>query len=428
MKTEPKGPSLLKQLDQYWFGHGSPTALGLFRILIGFIGFLNCVMLLLHWDSWFSETGYVPAWISQMWLPPHVPLLSDKSPELHVARLNIFNGVTQPWLFLTLYLTLTLASLTTSLGLWTRASTIIMAIGTVSLQHRNAIILHGGDSVLRICAVYLAVAPCGKACSLDRLFAIWKGKISAGPVQVSLWPQRLVCYNVALIYFTTVWMKYFGSYWREGLATYFPARLPEFYRFPVPAFFNDLPFVKITTYGTLFVEFAMATLVFFRPLRKYALLGGLLLHGFIEYSMNIPLFSFLMCSMYICFFDGEEITAWAKRTGNRLAKWKTTVRYPRETQLRPAAAGFLSAVDAFQMVKYERSPSDAWEGERANGTKMPYAVASWSRSLGALAFAWIPGLWHKVLHASLEPAEIVEVAPEPTTPEEPKRKKTKKGR
>ena len=82
----------------------------------------------------------------------------------------------------------------------------------------------------------------------------------------------------------------------NGTATWYPVRLAEFYRFPVPSFLNDLPIVYLTTYGTLIVEFSLATAVFFRPLRKYVLLAGVLLHGFIEYSMNIPFFSFLMIS------------------------------------------------------------------------------------------------------------------------------------
>ena len=51
--------------------------------------------------------------------------------------------------------------------------------------------------------------------------------------------------------------------------------------------------------------------MFFRPLRKYVLIAGILMHGYVEYSMNIPLFSYLMVSTYICFYDGEEISAWS---------------------------------------------------------------------------------------------------------------------
>jgi hypothetical protein len=397
--------SLLQSLDKYWFGHGSPTALGLFRIFIGTLSFINCLFIWLHWESWFSEKGFVPAWLGQLWLKPTVPLFQNPNlPNVEIPRIDLINGITDPRITIPFFLLVTAASALSALGLFTRASTIAMAVGIVSLHHRNAAILHGGDTVLRVCAIYIAVAPSGLSCSLDRLIGLWKGTIAPVPVNVSLWAQRLICYNMALIYFTTVWLKWFGSFWKSGLATYFPARLAEFYRFPVPGFVNDLPFVKFTTWGTLLVEFALSTLVFFRPLRKYVLLAGIGMHGYIEYSMNIPLFSYLMCSMYICFYDGEEIAAWAERLGHKLRRWRTIVRFPMGTQLRPQAAAFLDAADPMKLVTYAPSATETWQGERADGRPMPYALASWSRSLGAYVFAWIPGVWNRILRRSLEPA------------------------
>ncbi|AIE83405.1 HTTM domain-containing protein [Fimbriimonas ginsengisoli] len=409
--VDDESPGILQSLDRYWFDHGSPTTLGLFRILIGSLSFLNCFLLWLHWESWFSEKGYVPAWLGQLWLDPNYPLFSE--PSLHkitIPRIDLLNGVTDARIAIPFFFLITLFSLTTALGLWTRFSTIALAIGVVSLQHRNAAILHGGDTVLRVSVLYLALAPCGLACSVDRLIGLWKGTIAPVPIKVSLWAQRLVCYNTALVYFTTVWLKYFGTFWRQGIATYFPSRLAEFYRFPVPRFVNEVPFVYLTTYGTLIIEFALATLVFFRPLRKYVLLAGVLMHGYIEYSMNIPLFSFLMVSCYLCFYDGEEVSAWAERLGHRMRRWRTVVRFPHGSQLRPSSAAYLDAVDPLKLVTYASSADTSWHGERADGSEMPYAVASWSRSLGAYLIAWIPGVWHRILHKSLEAAPVQEAS------------------
>lgn len=410
--------SMLRQIDNYWFGRGSPTSLGLYRIMLGSLSFLNCLLLGLHWETWFGERGFIPAWMGQLWLNPMVGLGPDS--KVKIPRIDLINGVTDPRITVPFFVLLALASITTALGLWTRVSTAIMAIGIVSLHHRNAAILHGGDTVIRVFSLYLALSPCGQACSLDRLIALRKGKIHPNPVKVSLWSQRLLCFNIAVVYFTTVWLKWDGNLWREGLATWFPARLAEFYRFPVPAFVNEMPWVKVSTYATLLVEFAMGTLVFFRPLRKYVLLAGIGMHGYIEYSMNIPLFSFLMCSSYICFYDGEEIAAWAERLGHRLRRWRTTVRFPAGTQLKPAAAAFFDAADPLKLVSYAPSATDRWEGERADGSKMPHAVASWSRSLGAYVFAWIPGLWNRFLHQSLEPAPEPAPAPDRAEPKKAK--------
>lgn len=424
--TEEPSPGFLKATDHYWFGHGSPVTLGLYRILLGTLAFVNFVMIGAYWESWFSERGFVPAWLGQVYF---FPWIQTGIGNVDLPRINVLNGVTDPRITIPFYVIATLSAMTTALGLWTRASTVILALGVVTLQNRNGAILHGGDTVLRVMVLYLALSPCGKACSLDRLIGIWKGRIAPTPVSVSLWTQRLVTFNVALVYFTTVWLKYFGGHWRNGIATWFPARLAEFYRFPVPSFVNDVPFVYFSTYGTLFVEFAMATLVFFRPLRKYAIAGGIGMHLYIEYSMNIPLFSFLMISAYICFYEGDEIVGWSKRVGARLQRFAAVVRYPLGTQLRPNAAAFLNSVDPFGLVTYEHGTETKWSAARKkDGRALPPVFGSWSRSVGSWAFAWVPMIWKRLLESATEPAEAPRVQPAVTAAAPVKAKKKSKGR
>jgi hypothetical protein len=392
---------LLKTLDDFWFGHGSPTALGVFRIVMGLLVLTNLLMILPDWEDWFSEKGYTPSWIGAMYLWPQLPLTSDPN-TLHVPRIDVLNGLTNPSLILGIYLATVVAAFLTTVGLWTRISSILLAVGLVSMHHRNALILHGGDTVMRVMVLYVAIAPSGASCSLDRLIRLWKGRDSGAPVRVSLWPQRLIMYNMALIYFTTTWLKWFGSLWKDGTATYYPARLAEFFRFPYPDFMREPPVVQISTYGTLVVEFALATLVFYRPLRKWVLLSGIMLHGYIEYTMNIPLFSYLMVSMYICFYDGEEISAWFQQLGQRFARFRAMVHLPEGMRLSPRGAAFFDAADPLKAVTYAAGES--------NEISPAEVRASWMHSLGAWCFAWIPGLWKRLLNNSLEPIpELPEV-------------------
>lgn len=295
-----------RELNEWMFGYGSPVAFGVFRILAGTVIFANQCMVGIDFDAWFTERGYVPWNISERWLGP--------------GRFDLIGGVTDTRIIGAFYILVTLAAFLTTLGLFTRISSIILALGLISLHHRNPIILHGGDTVFRACAIYLAVGPSGAAVSLDRLRALKRGNAPPIPPPVSMWPQRLVQYQVALIYITTAWVKSYGSHWRDGTATWFPANLREFDRFPVPGFMKEMPMVAVTTYGTLFVELALGTLVFYRPLRKWVLLSGLLMHGYIEWSMNIPLFAFGMCSMYIAFYDGNEVAAWWDRMKARFRR------------------------------------------------------------------------------------------------------------
>ncbi|RYG37647.1 hypothetical protein EON81_06040 [bacterium] len=388
-----KAKQIWRVVDGYWFGGGSPTTIGLLRITTGFLALVNQLMVGTDWDAWFSPNGYSPLWLNRLYLG-----------EAPVTRINLIAGIDDPRITIPFYWLITVAALLTMVGLWSRISSVILALGIVSLHHQNATILHGGDTVLRVMALYIALAPSGLACSLDRVLGLMAGRIKPGPVIVSLWSQRLISFNVALLYFTTTWLKWFGTLWKNGTATWYPARLNEFDRFWVPDFLNEMPFVKITTYGTLLTEFLLGTLVFYRPARKYVLTMGVLMHTFIEYSMNIPMFSYLMIASYLSFFDGEEVQAWAKRTGARLAKWRTVVRLPAGARLTPSGVAALDAVDPLDLVSYEEGTTKHFENTTAGA----------ARSFGAWPFVWVVGAWRGFIARgteSVHPQEEAAVVP-----------------
>lgn len=383
----------LKGLNDWWFGYGSPVEMGVFRIIMGFLIFTNQLMVGIYFEQWFTERGFVPVAVNQHYLGEGT------------ARLSLLPGVTDSRITLAFYILVTIAALTTCLGLWTRVSSIVLALGIITLHHRNSLILHGGDLVIKMGAIYIALAPSGAACSLDRLIALWKGKAPLIPAAVSLWPQRLVQFQVALIYFTTVWHKAFGSYWRDGTAAWYPLHLKEFERFWLPEFMREAPvLITAVTYGTLAVELAMATLIFFKPWRKWVLLAAIGLHLSIEYMMNIPLFAFLMISTYLAFYRGEEISEWAKRIGHKLKGYAVRVWLPQGKAFREGPGRAITAADPFGFVSYLPGDEEEWKAENDKGKRLRYVWASLSRSLGAWALLPAPGVWRRLLNAALEPA------------------------
>ncbi len=408
----------LKSLDAFWFGHGSPVTLGIIRIFIGFWALTNFLMILPDFNAWFTEQGYVPFEAAMR----KMPNLSERSSVLgyevvlpfQVPRVSLVNyfglGTSAPWMLAVYVLTL-LASLTTMLGLWTRVSTILLALGVVTIHHRNGFIVHGGDTVLRVMVLYLVLAPCGLSCSLDRLIGLWKGRIQPGVPMVSLWTQRLIAYNIAIVYFTTFWHKMRGNFWRDGTATWYPARLNEFDRFWVPPFLENPPFIYLTTYGTLAVELALGTLVFYKPLRKWVLLAGLMMHAYIEYSMNIPLFAFVICSCYVAFYSGEEVTAWFGRLGERFRRRQVRVWTPAGKSMSPGPAAALQAMDPLGLVAYNNGAAENWEAKTLDDQPISPVKASWTRSLGAWTVGWIPGVWKRIIERSLSDAPISNGSP-----------------
>lgn len=307
---------LLKGADHWMFGLGSPLTLGVFRAMTGTLVFASLAMVLPFFEDWYTERGFVPAALNDRYLGTHIDVYGWLMP-----RLNVLAGATDSNAALAIYLALMFSAALMALGLFSRVATVLVAIGLVSLHHRNALILHGGDTMMRMSVLYLALAPSGAAFSLDRWIALRRGKAPPQPRLVSLWPQRLIQIQVAIVYFTTVWHKWGGHYWRDGSAVWYPMRLNEFDRFPLPDWIYSRPAVWVASFGTLLTELALATLVFYKPFRKWVLLAAIGMHLFIEYAFNIPLFAFLMMSTYVTFYEGSEIAAWWDRVRARLRRW-----------------------------------------------------------------------------------------------------------
>ena len=297
------------KLDQVWFGKTTPHALAVVRILLGALAFLALIQVYVNFDAFFTEHGLYPVRFAEQW-------------SAGVFRWNPLVWWPQEGVAHFAFWICMAAALMVCVGFWTRISTIVLFLGVTALHHRNPDILNSGDTLLRQYLFLLALAPCGAALSLDRWFGLKKGTIQGPPPEISVWPQRLFQFQLAIVYFTTVWWKMMGSTWRDGTATWYPPRLQEFDRFPYPPFIDELPMVYVSTYGTLIVELALATLVFAKPMRRWVVLAGAGMHAWIEYSMNIPFFSAIIVSSYVVYYEGDEVRDFLAKVAKRFSHWK----------------------------------------------------------------------------------------------------------
>lgn len=309
--------NVFKRLDDWWFGSQSPAALCLLRILLGGLCFIGLALTLVVFADFYTPDGFAPNSMIEGYLRYSSDIVWINTPlefklPFGVPRFTLLGGEPSGAVTLTVYLTTMLAALFFTLGKWTRAAGAVLLVGLVSVHTRNPLIIHSGDTLLRLCLMYLVFSPCGRMYSLDAL----KSGPQTAPVRVT--GQRLIQYQVAMVYLFTAWWKFFGTFWMDGTATWFPTQMHEFKRFALPTFLERQPFVMMETYGTLLVEVALGTLVFWKPARKWVLISGLLMHAYIEYHFNIPMFAFIICSCYIAFYEGEEVEAWVDRAK---AKW-----------------------------------------------------------------------------------------------------------
>ena len=296
--------ALRRAWNGFWFEPASSGPLGLLRMAMGLLATVSGLQLWPDRLAWFSERGLFPTAISDTWNS-----LAAPGPR----PFNILRAFHPDW-FITLFMTVfIIAAVLMTIGLWSRLATLLVFVGLNAIHDRNAAVNTAGSDCVLICMVFLlALAPSGAACSVDRLLRILRGGEDAEPPRIAPWPLRLAQIQVAVVYACTASSKLLGPQWRSGIAAYYPMSLPELRRFPVPLMdAHHIWFIHLVTYGALAIEVALALLVWLPVLRLPVLAAGVLLHLGIEYSLNLPLFSYLMIASYLAFITRADLDAFA---------------------------------------------------------------------------------------------------------------------
>jgi len=249
---------------RFFFEPQSPVPICIFRMLYGVM--VTATLLLLHadWLNWYGAN----AWVSlstMLKVEPGVRLNMFTLIPANDTAIQIFF-----WLFLMFAILLTI-------GLWTRLSSVIVFVCLTSLQQRNLFILHSGDTFLRVTGFFLMFAPAGAAFSIDRLLHIRSGKETAIRRHPP-WAQRLIQFELALLYSVSFCWKAMGESWVDGSALYYVTHLTEIQRFPLPAFLDQLWILKLGSWFAMALEFSLGVLIWFKELRYPLLALGLLFH------------------------------------------------------------------------------------------------------------------------------------------------------
>ena len=122
------------------------------------------------------------------------------------------------------------------------------------------------------------------------------------------WPVAiyLLQFFAANIYFKNVFYKLQGPSWQNGTATRLALGVKIIRNFRLPPFLDQAWFYALTTYGTLVIEAALFTLVWFDPFRIPVLIAGALLHLGIAIFLRLPLFQLSMIILLCSFIRPEE--------------------------------------------------------------------------------------------------------------------------
>jgi hypothetical protein len=129
--------------------------------------------------------------------------------------------------------------------------------------------------------------------------------------QTLRWPTALVMLNLfaANIYFKNIFYKLQGKSWRNGTATKLALGVRILRHFKLPSILDKKWFYATTTYGTLVIETALFTLIWFDALRIPVLIGGFALHIGMGMLLRLPLFQISMLILLCSFITPDEYLA-----------------------------------------------------------------------------------------------------------------------
>lgn len=280
--------------ERFWFRAEPTSTIAVFRIVFGVLALLWTVSLAGDLDAFFSRSGLLPS----------QPSAGGVWGVFAVFHSNLAIQI--------LFAVLLLACIALIVGYQTRVASIVVFIGIMSFERRNPYVFNTGDSLVRLLAFYLMLAPSGTALSVDSWL---RGRDPWEFPDRSVWPLRLMQIQLSVVYLFGLWVKLQGTTWNNGTAVSYAIRISDLSRFPMPTFMSHSVLVaNVLTFGTLATELSLAVLVWNRRARPWILLAGVCLHLGIDYSIRVGFFSLAMFTLYLSFLS----PAWAQA---RLQAW-----------------------------------------------------------------------------------------------------------
>ena len=285
---------------RFWFEPRPMTTLGLVRIAFGLLMVGWSLSLLPDLLTFFGRDGVRPR-------PPDVRYTWGL---LHVFPSD--RAVVVVWVLLAA------SAVALTLGWHARLAALLVFVAVLSFQRRDIFIFNSGDVVVRVEALYLALAPTGAALSLDRrrtAGSFWDAQVRAP------WVLRLMQVQLSVIYLSTAHDKLTGVSWNEGSAVSYALRLTDLQAFALPDWLTtNALLMNVATWSTVLLEISLGVLVWHRRLRPWVLGAGVVMHLIFLFTLAVAFFSFAMFVLYLAFVPAETAQRWVDRVRQRLGR------------------------------------------------------------------------------------------------------------
>ncbi|HWZ92461.1 MAG TPA: HTTM domain-containing protein, partial [Polyangiaceae bacterium] len=297
-----------------------PRSLGLFRIALGTLLFVDAARRYPDIEAHYANTG---------WLPNHFMLFRPMSDYLFSLYLTCSTpGQVKVLLALQLLVDALLI-----LGFRTRVMHVLAAIMLASLNSRNVMIENGGWVVLTLLTVWSMFLPLGRRFSVDAFLRSLREKKerTIAELNAPLTRDTTPVVSFAVLALVLQWIVIYafnvvqkdGAPWRNGTAVYYALHQHGMLT-GLGAWLSDalsLGAVRVLTFGALAVEAFVAVLLIF-PFKTHVtrMLAWLLvcaLHLSIASALHLGTFSWAMIIMFFALIPREAWHALGRWLGTR---------------------------------------------------------------------------------------------------------------
>ncbi len=301
--------------DRFWFKPADPATYCLLRILAGAMLFYTHLAWTLELENFFG---------------PH-PWLSVRAVteggEVGLLAWSHLWYIQSPALLWTLHVVALVVLLMFTLGLFSRVTSVLSALITVSYAHRVPGALFGLDQINAMLAMYLAVGPSGACYSLDRWLARRRCPTAAAEVAGSVSANigvRLIQLHMCVIYIFAAVGKLQGNAWWDGTAMWLSVANLEYQSLDATWLAHWPLLTCLLTHVSLCWELSYSALIWPRLTRPLVLVLAVPLHLGIAMFLGMITFGLVMLIGNAAFISPALVRACLQRRGRPRRRVETT--------------------------------------------------------------------------------------------------------
>ena len=346
--------TIVRGWNTFFFKPADPTALGLIRLVVGWLALWSLGVYGLDLQGFLGSRGWSdPEIVQRFWL--------EQSPNAWSFWLWVPDSLLRPvWVVCMVILALFTA------GLWSRVTAVLTWVVVISTVRRSPTTMFGFDQIMTMLTLYLAVTGAsGLAVSLDRFLARWRAARAAVarrrqdgrwvvpsgvplPTISANLALRLIQLHLCLIYGAAGLAKLRGPQWWDGTAIWGLLTAAEFNQLDL-TWLASYPYVlNFLTHTTIALEVGYPVLIWVRPLRPLVLFGMVLLHIGIGLSApGLTVFAVAMLAGNIAFVPGP----WLRSLVSGLRQPSGRVLYDGACPRCRASMALLTAADPDRVIE-----------------------------------------------------------------------------